>query len=163
MNKFKPHLLVLPEDDANRQIAVGFLLEPALRLRSIQILPPARGWLAARDRLLALLPEMARYPGRILVLLVDFDGRPDRAGEVMAGVPEDLRARIFVLGASSEPERLRQDLGSFESIGRALARDCVAGTTSAWAHPMLAHNVDEATRLMARARDVLFEGSAASS
>lgn len=51
MNRFKPHLLVLPEDDANRQIAVGFLLEPALRLRSIQILPPARGWLAARDRL----------------------------------------------------------------------------------------------------------------
>ena len=62
-----------------------------------------------------------------------------------------------MLGASREPERLRQDLGSFEAIGRGLARDCVAGTTSVWPHPMLAHNVEEATRLMARARDVLFE------
>lgn len=31
MNKYRPHVLVLPEDDANRQIANGFLLAPALR------------------------------------------------------------------------------------------------------------------------------------
>jgi hypothetical protein len=40
LNKYKPHLLVLPEDDPNRQIANGFVHNPAVDLneRAIQIL-----------------------------------------------------------------------------------------------------------------------------
>lgn len=30
-NKHKPHVIVLPEDDANRQIANGFLLDPSIK------------------------------------------------------------------------------------------------------------------------------------
>ena len=30
VNVYKPHVLVLPEDDADRQIANGFLLDPSL-------------------------------------------------------------------------------------------------------------------------------------
>ncbi len=44
INKYKRHILVLPEDDANRQIANGFLLDPNLDVRAIQILPPSGGW-----------------------------------------------------------------------------------------------------------------------
>lgn len=44
INKYKPHILVLPEDDANRQIANGFLLEKTLNQSAIQVLPPAGGW-----------------------------------------------------------------------------------------------------------------------
>jgi hypothetical protein len=36
INKYKPHILVLPEDDANRQIANGFILEPTLNQSAIQ-------------------------------------------------------------------------------------------------------------------------------
>ena len=39
MNRYKPHVLVVPEDDANRQLANGFLQNPALNLRAIQVLP----------------------------------------------------------------------------------------------------------------------------
>ena len=41
VNVYKPHVLVLPEDDANREIANGFLLAPSLKLRNIQVLPCA--------------------------------------------------------------------------------------------------------------------------
>ncbi|MEH1785097.1 MAG: hypothetical protein V7L23_05745 [Nostoc sp.] len=44
INKHKPHILVLPEDDANRQIANGFILDISLNSRAIQVLPEARGW-----------------------------------------------------------------------------------------------------------------------
>jgi len=37
VNVYKPHVLVLPEDDADRQIATGFLLDPSLKPRNIQI------------------------------------------------------------------------------------------------------------------------------
>ena len=43
INKHKPHLLVLPEDDADRQIANGFVIAQGVGLddRAIQILPEA--------------------------------------------------------------------------------------------------------------------------
>lgn len=44
LNKYRPHLLVLPEDDANRQIANGFILHPNVNSRAIQVLPPSGGW-----------------------------------------------------------------------------------------------------------------------
>lgn len=41
-NKSRPHILVLPEDRANLQIANGFHLEvPRERQRQMQVLPPA--------------------------------------------------------------------------------------------------------------------------
>jgi len=156
MNKYRPHVLVLPEDDANRQIANGFLLAPALRSQHVQLLRPAGGWTAARDKMLALLPEMSKYPGRTMVLLVDFDGQPGRAEQILANVPAALRERIFVLGVFSEPERLRTALGSYEKIGRALGDECAAAEANVWAHDLLAHNAGEAARLMARVRAVLF-------
>jgi len=69
MNKYRPHVLVLPEDDANRQIANGFLLWPSLKDQNIQILPSAGGWTAVRDKLHTLLPDISKYPDRIMVLL----------------------------------------------------------------------------------------------
>lgn len=48
-NNYKPHLHVLPEDDANRQIANGFLLNPHLNERAIQILPIVGGWKKVLD------------------------------------------------------------------------------------------------------------------
>jgi len=44
VNKYKPHVVVLPEDRANLQIANGFLLNPDLNERLIQVLPHVRGW-----------------------------------------------------------------------------------------------------------------------
>jgi len=156
-NKFKPHVLVLPEDDANRQIANGFMLEPSLRQRNLQILPPAGGWAVARDKLKAVhLPELSKYPQRIMVVLVDFDGRPERRQEILGDIQGAVLSRIFVLGVFSEPERLKAALGSYEKIGRELAAGCAANTEDAWGHELLAHNAEEATRLMAIAGLVLF-------
>jgi DNA-binding transcriptional regulator YhcF (GntR family) len=152
----QPGDTVAIESPANRQIANGFSLGPSLKHQNIQILPSAGGWTAARDKLLTLIPEISKYPERVMVLLVDFDGQPDRLEQVLTGVPDELRERIFVLGASSVPEKLRSTLGSYEKIGRALAEDCAANTTSVWGHELLAHNVDEAARLLARVRSTLF-------
>ncbi|MGA2659008.1 MAG: hypothetical protein ABSH34_16015 [Verrucomicrobiota bacterium] len=44
VNKYRPHVYVLPEDDANRQLANGFLLHPDLLARNIQVLPEVGGW-----------------------------------------------------------------------------------------------------------------------
>lgn len=74
INKYQPHVIVLPEDDANRQIGNGFLQVPSLQPRRIQILPEAGGWTAIRDSFVREHNKaMAGYPQRRMILLVDFD------------------------------------------------------------------------------------------
>ena len=157
MNKMVPHVLVLPEDDANRQLANGFQLDPSLDPRRMQILEEAGGWLEVVDRFKVVhVPEMERNTNRFMVLLLDFDRRENRFKEVMAEIPAHLNERVFVLGAWSEPEELRRALGSYEAIGAALAKDCRDNTHDTWAHDLLKHNVGELERLRQQVRPILF-------
>lgn len=50
INKYLPHVLVIPEDKANSDIANGFLLHPQLNERSIQVLPYVGGWKIAIEK-----------------------------------------------------------------------------------------------------------------
>jgi hypothetical protein len=103
VNKHQPHVLVLPEDDANRQIATGFVQE--FKTRQIQALPVAGGW---REVLSIFesdhLTGMDKYPDRLIVLLIDFDCRDDRLAEVKCNISPSISDRVFVLGAWAEPQ-----------------------------------------------------------
>ena len=71
VNKYKPHLYVIPEDDANRQMAVGFEKDYRIRATAIQILRPAGGWKKALDRLSDEYYRVldANVKSRVLVLI----------------------------------------------------------------------------------------------
>jgi hypothetical protein len=153
-NPYLPHILVLPEDDANRQLANGFLME--FPTRQIQPLRASGGWRKVLSRFESdHLSDMDKYPDRLLILLIDFDRRSGRLEEAKAVIPEHVKDRVFVLGAWDEPEDLPDDLGSLETIGRALARDCRHNTNTTWGHQMLRHNADELARLCERIRPIL--------
>ncbi len=159
VNKFLPHVLILPEDDANRQLANGFhlALEPPF-IRRVQVLTEVGGWINVRDRFISdHVFEMKKYPNRYMVLLIDCDGRENRLQEVKDVVPPELTGRVFVLGVLSEPEALKQgNAGSYEDIGLALARDCRDGTNVVWDQPLLRHNANELGRLRQDVCPMLF-------
>ncbi len=158
VNRHRPHVLVLPEDDANRQIANGFLLDPLLRPRNIHVLEEVGGWLEVIDRFnLDHTADMEKYPDRYMVLLIDFDDKPERLQAIMQRIPDTVSARVFVLGSLGDPEELRKKLGSYETIGRALAKDCREGTYQTWRHELLKHNQPELDRLTSPLRPILFE------
>lgn len=158
-NRDKPHLLVLPEDDANRQIANGFVLHAAVQERFAQVLPVKGGWIKTKN---AFLKEYAGYvrknPSCIFVLLIDLDGQAERAADVQAEIPDDLKDRVFVLSTLSEPEALRSDLKGkpFEKIGQTLAEECVDSNHQLWRHPLLQHNRTELDRLRPPLKSFLF-------
>ena len=158
VNRERPHILVLPEDDANRQIAVGFQQRIAKNGRQFQILSPSGGWRHVRDSFTSTHnAEMRRYPARLMVLLVDFDESPTRLQDVLSEVDSSVSDRVFVLGAHKEPEDLKTNLRSnFEKIGQALAADCQANTTQTWDHALLKHNAGELSRMNQRIRALLF-------
>jgi hypothetical protein len=161
VNKYQPHVLVLPEDDANRQVANGFLLDQAISPRAIQVLPEAGGWTQVLARFHSNHEsEMDRYPKRFIVLLIDFDGKQERITKVKAEIPKHLAARVFFLGALNKPEALKQaNLGSYEQIGLAAARDCREETDKLWGHDLLQHNAGELERLREYVRPILFPAS----
>jgi hypothetical protein len=160
VNKYQPHVFVLPEDDANRQLAKSFLQEPTLLIRRIQVLPEVGGWAQVLARFESdHVIEMDRYPYRFMVLLIDCDGREDRLNNAKARIPERLGERVFILGTLTNPEGLRADLPSYETIGLGLAKDCREGTDNIWGHELLQHNASELDRLRECVRPILFPPS----
>jgi hypothetical protein len=159
VNKERPHVLVLPEDDANRQLATGFHLEVDWnKQRQMQVLPVAGGWLELVSRFKTEhIDNLVRYPERNIVLILDFDAQGDRLDKVRVEIPKEVFERVFVLGVWSEPEALKKAaLGSYEDVGSALAKDCRDRGDSTWKHQLLRHNSEELRRLNERVRPFLF-------
>jgi hypothetical protein len=156
VNKFRPHVFLLPEDDANRELANGFLLRVD-RLGQMQVLRAAGGWDKVLKRFESEhVTEMERCPERFMVLLIDFDGRGGRLTNAKAVIPEHLADRVFVLGAWSNPEDLKAALGPYERIGHAMADDCRNTTDITWGHKLLQHNASEVARLCEHVRSIFF-------
>lgn len=146
VNKYKPHIQILPEDDANRQLANGFVLE--MTTRQIQVLPEAGGWLQVCSVFGSEhVQAMRKFDKRFLVLLIDFDDDLPRLPAVLETIPQDLTNRVFVLGVRTEPEQLKAQLGSYETIGRRLAKECLDDSGDTWAHVLLSHNQEQLEQL----------------
>ena len=158
VNKHKPHILVLPEDDANRQIANGFVKNLNVNQRAIQILPIADGWKKVIDQFTDnYVSGMRQFLERSVVLLIDFDQRENRLEYVKQKIPEDLQERVFILGVQSNPEKLRNyTQKTFETIGETLANNCADNTNDLWSHDLLKHNETELERMREIIKPFLF-------
>jgi uncharacterized protein YcgL (UPF0745 family) len=158
VNKYQPHVFVLPEDDANRQIANGFVLDINLNNRAIQVLPEAGGWGKVVEKFTEVhVPEMRKFTKSMIVLLIDFDQREDRFSYINNKIPDDLKERVFILGVQSNPENLRKSTNkTFEKIGETLAKDCSENTDKLWGHYLLKHNKIELDRMILSVKPFLF-------
>jgi hypothetical protein len=63
----------------------------------------------------------------------------------------------YSFGTLSEPEALKADLGTYETIGKGMATDCREGTNHIWGHPLLSHNGAELERLRPQILPILFQ------
>lgn len=150
---------MLPEDDANREIATGFQLHVhESRQRRMQVLRVAGGWSKVlKEFKKNHVAQMEENPRCFMVLLVDFDRSKVRLKKAKAAIPESLAERVFVLGTWSRPEDLKKaKLGTYETIGSLLADECGDLTETTWGHRLLKHNAPELLRLKERARGILF-------
>lgn len=159
VNKYKCHVWVVPEDDATRQLANGFLLHPSLDGTCIQVRPPSGGWARVLEDFET--HQVANLRGNSLLhlaMLIDFDEQVEtRTAHFRGRIPDDVLERVYILGARNEPEPLRQTTGkSLEMIGRALATACADGEAGLWDNELLRHNAAELVRLTASVKPFLF-------
>ena len=159
MNRYAPHVYVIPEDDANRQLADGFVLHHQVNHTRIQIVAPAGGWPRVLETFLdEYVPKLRVYPSAYVVMLIDFDDQIEQRRERFENeIPSDLRSRVFVVGPQQDPEALKKSLKmSYEQIGESLANDCDAETSENWEHAQLRHNETERRRMVEIIKPILF-------
>ncbi len=159
-NKHLPHVHVLPEDEADSDIARGFFLNQNVIQGKWQILNYVGGWAKVIDEFEKIhIRELRNREHRRLVLVLDFDNRyPQRLSEIHDKIPPELQDRVFVLGVLSEPESLKTALGhkTCEDIGLALAQECAENKYTLWGHDLLEHNELELKRLISSVKPFLF-------
>jgi hypothetical protein len=159
VNRYRPHVFVIPEDDADRQIADGFVLHPRVTTRQVQVIEPPGGWMRVLDTFRKEYVRLIQQNAHThVVMVVDFDGEVEgRRAKFEAGTPTDVHARVFVIGPRETPETLRKSLNiGYEDIGRALADDCDRDRTDMWHHELLRHNEAERLRLFQTVKPFLF-------
>ena len=163
MNRFKPHIYIIPEDDCDRQLANGFV-DYGRVSSQVKVMPPAGGWSFVLKKFTQEYVDVLRKDKQgqegYVILLIDFDGKYDaRRKHFEESIPEDLKHRVFVVGAKETPEILRQQLQlgkGFEPIGTQLAEECFSQNFSMWDHDHLAHNAAERARMVNTIRSILF-------
>lgn len=160
-NRYQDHIIILPEDEADRQIANGFCSSYHLgnANRHVKVVNEAGGWFKAQALLeQTYVPYLKNHEKSRVVLVIDFDSNPDRRTDVLRNVPEELQARVFVIGSLTDPEQLKSSLNkTLEEIGIAIADQCARETTdSLWNTDLLSHNLEEINRLSNEIRGLLF-------
>lgn len=155
VNHYRPHLVVLSEDDATRSLAVGFSDQAT---GQIDIRRPAGGWPSVLHQFqFTYLAHLRKYDKAHVLMLIDFDQQyPERWHHFQAHIPADVADRVYVLGAHDEAETLKNEqkmhLGP---LGEQLARECREQKHVHWVCPQLKHNHPEVERLNAAVRAFL--------
>jgi hypothetical protein len=155
VNRFREHVIVVPEDDADRQLALGFVLHAAVNRTHIRLDGIADGWPNLLRRLREeYIGHLRRFPGGHVVLLMDFDDRIEerrRALENLVAEFDDRgqwEGRVYLLGAAKDPEQLVREFGTHETrIGERLADECFREKFEWWDDELLAHNRETRERL----------------
>jgi hypothetical protein len=167
VNNYQPHIIVVAEDDANRDIAYGFIGSssiPSFNHRKIAVLSLSdvgkQGWKKIIDWFFEKkLEEMRKFQKRIVIFLIDFDkktqGTENRLAYFKKQIPKDLQERMFLLGSLKEAEDLKRELGT--DIGENLAKDCKEKTKIYWEHSLLKHNLSELERMQPFVYPILFK------
>jgi hypothetical protein len=157
VNRERPHVEILVEDDANRQILNGFSLHHAYGTQ-VHIPKVAGGWPKVRAEVAqTYVRRMRQNPHLHLILVVDFDERDGRYETIFSEVPDDLKARVMLIGAKDDPQALaRAARKSREALGQELAEACFERIDGAWGSDHLAHNAEELRRVGETMRNLIF-------
>jgi hypothetical protein len=158
VNRYKPYLIILPEDRATEEIANGFINAQVVNDDTIRIERPAKGWQNVVTRFTKeIVSEMNQYSDAKIVLLIDFDDNEKRFSFIEKDIPDNLKNRVFIVGIWSDPEELkRKTKKSFETIGETLANNCAENVDDLWNHDLLQHNAGELERMRESIKSFLF-------
>ena len=158
VNKYKPHLYIIPEDSVDRQLANGFVLHYEVN-GEVQIINESGGWPKVIDAIMNVyVPILRRYRYAHVIGIIDCDNWENRIQKKLDQFPDDVRDRIFLLGFIKDPEKFKESvpISSYEKIGEKLAEECFEDSLELWNHEHLKHISSEIERAKSSLRPIIF-------
>jgi hypothetical protein len=149
VNWYKPHIILVPEDEAIHRIAVEFRKAMIFQDVRWHVDEYKGGWIKVVESLAGEVQVQLSKPHRIMIALIDFDGHPEaRRNYFFSELPESVHDRIFLFGLRGQAEDLKRSMGlSLSEIGITINRACLEGDLSPWDNEQLAVNKSELERL----------------
>lgn len=154
VNRERPYLIVLFEDNAYKDLFLGF--EFSFH-KQIQQKPVLQGF---DDVLFQLtnsnsttLKELNKYPNAYILAITDADMDSHQESNIdtlKKSIKGIYRNRIFVLGSKYEAENIKKEIigqGKWRRLAKELESSCQNDSCELWHNDMLKHNLDEIVRL----------------
>jgi phosphoribosylformimino-5-aminoimidazole carboxamide ribonucleotide (ProFAR) isomerase len=149
VNKYKPHIILVPEDKATHRIATSFTTEMIATDPRWHVIEYQDGWPNVFAYLKQQVPTQQAKSHRIVIAIIDFDGQAEqRRADLFGQIPESLHERVFLFGCRDEAEDLRRvHSKSLSEIGILMNKACLQGDFTHWENEQLAVNGHELIRL----------------
>lgn len=150
VNRYQPYLIVLFEDQAYKDIFLGFEM---FDHKQISMKPVFQGFddvffqLTNSDSLTS--KELRQYNSSYVLALIDADldsQSESKINQLRDALPNEYKDRIFIMGSKYEAEHIKRAIineGKWEKISQKLENSCRAGDCKLWEDEMLKHNIGE--------------------
>lgn len=150
VNRYEPYLIVLCEDNAYKDIFLGFEISehPQISLK-----PVYQGF----DDILFQLTnpnsmtskELKRYNKSYVLALTDADLDSQSESNIKKlkdSIPNEYKDRVFVMGSKYEAENIKRAIigkGKWKGVSQELEKSCRDENCELWRDEMLNHNMEE--------------------
>lgn len=157
VNREKPYLIVLFEDDAYKDLFMGF--EFSMQ-KQISQRPVCGGFdsvhLLLTNEKSILLKELNKFPKAYVLALIDADSdnyphsQKGKIDTLKTAIDVKYQDRVFIIGSKIEAEDIKQVIigqGKWKTVSQKLEDSCKNDHCQLWQDDMLKHNLDEISRL----------------
>lgn len=145
-NKYRKHLVILPEDQAYATMARGFKNYYRIRAENLEIKKVCGGWKKVFEMLASTyVPLMEQNPDMHVLCMIDFDYHRKSRQNILTQYEANLLQRIYLLGCRQEAEDFKRDMkhGKLEAFGTLLAEACVNSDITSGSNPWLSDQLKE--------------------
>jgi len=91
--------------------------------------------------------KLALFPERMILCVIDFDGKPERIKELKNLAPVEIQNRVYVIGCADEVEASKRILG-FQGHNDDFGKRLASPNNTDWNHPCLYSSKYELERLL---------------
>lgn len=157
VNNAKPYLIVLFEDNAYKDLFMGFDFSMQ---RQILLKPVCGGFPSVCVQLTnekgVLLKELNQFSRAYVLALIDADldnhpcSQKGKIDKLKTEIDTKYQDRIFIIGSRIEAEDIKRKIigkGSWKKVVQKLEESCKDDNCQLWQDEILKHNLDEIARL----------------
>lgn len=154
VNREKPYLIVLFEDNAYKDLFMGFQFSTQRQVKQNTVYGGFKYiYLELTNNDSLTLKELKKYSNAYVLAMIDADldsQSESNIEKLKSSICTEYKERVFVVGSQYEAEDIKKTVieqGKWKSVSKKLENSCINEDCGLWQDEMLEHNSAEIARL----------------